>query len=201
MHTKDSLTAPCVAGNDTKPHFKIIRKNSMNKKQFLLLSLLACTLLPQADTEASASKLRAVATKSLTFASLLIGSYIGTGIIIGYNNQNCPDFDEEDLAKLSEKERIVTINHLKHLREHPYEAAYGELNEIIMDDSTRAGKALADKATALGEATKEAYATLKEVTKDTYATLAAAAKKFYNKSKGSDSVKTVSSADDTNNKE
>lgn len=138
----------------------------MNKKQFLLLSLLACTLLPQADTKASTSRLRAVATNTLTFAGLLAGGYTGTGVIIGHNNQNAPVLDE--------KSNIPTEQIAKHLweqyrRQNPYTAAFEELNEMIADDYTRLGKVVRDKA-ALEKAAKNAYAAL-----------ATAASKAYNK--------------------
>ncbi len=141
----------------------------MNKKQFLLLSLLACTVVSQSTTQAAASKLRTVATNTLTFAGLLAGGYAGTGIIIGCNNKNIPVLDDETSLPTEQQTKRA------YKRQNPYTAAFEELNGMIVDDYTRLGNVVTDKAV------------LEKAAKDAYATLAAAAQKALNKIKDLDS--------------
>ena len=152
----------------------------MNKKQFLLLSLLACTVASQSDMQASTSRLRTVAANSLTLLGLLGGGYAGTIAIIGYNNANLPALDKEAQAKLSEEKR----KHLEYLRQNPYTGAFEELNGMIVDDYTRLSKTVSDKAA------------LEKAAKDAYAALTTAAGKAFNKVTGVASDKPAISSND-----
>jgi hypothetical protein len=86
----------------------------MNKKQFLLLSLLISLSAPQ---NLFASKTRAALHNGATFFVLAAGAYVGVGLSIGNNNKKNPLSDEE--------------------KEAPYATGFKELNSMIVKDCIR----------------------------------------------------------------
>jgi|GEM_PF-5438359 hypothetical protein len=104
----------------------------MNKKQFLLLSLLVCLSAPH---NIFASKTRAALHNGATFFVLAAGAYLGVGLSIGNNNKKNP---------LSEEEK-----------EAPFQAGFKELNSMIVKDCIHFGTIAQEKYSILTQKTTE----------------------------------------------
>ncbi len=144
----------------------------MHRKQFLLLSLLVCTLTPHTDVQASSSKL---STAALTLAGLSAGAYASTILIIGTLNKNRPVLENEGSLPTDLRARR------EYQRQQPYQAAFEEMNNGIREDITFMGK------------------TIKRTAENAYSLLAAAAHKAYEKAQGIDSDTAATDDNDTKN--
>lgn len=149
----------------------------MNKKQFLLLSVVVSTTLSHTALEASAamrlrtlttvavnasqtaakpsvsktSKLRNVATNLCILSGLAAGGYASAIGIIGTNNKDLPVLRNE--SKLPEDARM---DHAER-RAHPYLHAFHEVNGMIVEDARKIRSKVNEVYTYLVAAAHEAF--------------------------------------------